>query len=223
MVKELISSTWRLLAMLVAVFIIAVLITAVYILQFYKEPEAGDLAQADCAVVFGAALEPERHMSAVLSGRLLTAFALYKAGKVSCIVVSGADSVFGGNEAEVMRDALLRLKVPGEDIILDTKGDNTCQTVANLSSKRSYILVSNDFHLARIDYFARFFNLNYELYPAVNIGGHYRKEAYFFLREIFANWYYRFFFHGKCDSNTFWISNTSDKYVNKLINFFSNE
>ncbi len=197
------------LFLLTAVFIF----TGLYIGSYYN---SNAKTAGDCAVVFGAAVEPDKSASQSLQDRLNAAYRLYKDSKVKCILVSGAPSPFGVHETEVMKDFLIELGVDKKDIKRDTYGLNTCYSLKNLDKNKSYILVSNDFHLARIDFLARNFGLNYSLQPARQDKGPYIKEGYFLLREIVANIYYRMFFDGSCETGLKWLSDRVYNIVNSL-------
>ncbi len=217
-VKHTVIYALRFISFLLAVLILVFILSAIYIFSFYSQG-FNDLKKADCAVVFGAAVTPDKQASNVLKDRTLTAIELYKEGKVDCLVFSGANSAFGVHEVDVMLQMSQKFQVPTNVVTKDYEGVNTCSTISHLNKNKRYILVSSNFHLARIGFFADFFNLSYQLYPASQTSGHYNKEVFFFVREIFANWYYRFVFDGRCGTETFWISNTVDKYLNKLLKY----
>ncbi len=153
----------------------------------------------DCAVVFGAAVWPGYYgpvPSHALADRTLAAASLYKADLVKCIVLSGADSIYGAHEVDIMTDMLLVADVPEGIIELDRDGTDTYATIKHLDKSRSYILVSNDFHLARIGLLAQRAGLSKGGFaphaaPYVS-GGRYYKEPYFLWRETVAYIYYFF-------------------------------
>ena len=161
--------------------------TFVYILSFYT---ATSSESHDCAVVFGAAVWPGGEPSHALSDRINTAIDAYENEQVSCLVFSGADSAYGKHEVDVMLDVAYERGVQLEDLELDYEGTNTQKTVENLSTDRSYLLVSNDFHLARINLFAQRAELDFALEHSRYEHGRYRKEAFFLFREAVAFWYY---------------------------------
>lgn len=162
--------------------------TLVYILSFYAQAST---QQYDCAVVFGAAVWPGGNPSHALSDRTHTAIDIYNRNQVACLVFSGADSAYDKHEVDVMVDIAYEREVAFEDIELDYDGDNTKQTIANLEPERSYLLVSNDFHLARIKLFARQLELGeYGVHSSEYRHGRYTREPFFILREIAAFWYY---------------------------------
>ena len=170
--------------------------TILHILSFYGHSAK---LPADCAVVFGAAVWPGYYgpvASHALTDRTLAAEEIYQDGLVDCIVLSGADSIYGAHEVDIMTDILLEKDVPASVIVLDREGVNTFTTIEHLDKSKSYILVSNDFHLARIGLLAQRAGLadnGFTLHAAeYQSGGRYIKEPYFTAREAVAFWYYFF-------------------------------
>ena len=192
MVKSLYKKTIWLVIMSIVVF----LLTLLHIFSFYSHKT---LETRGCAVVFGAAVWPTHFgpvASHALSDRTLTAASLYKSGLVDCIVLSGADSIYGAHEVDIMTDLLIDADIPENIIELDRIGLDTRATIEHLDKSRSYVLISNDFHLARIGLFAQRRGLNdtgFSLHSASYIsGGRYTKEPYFVFRDAVAFWYYFF-------------------------------
>lgn len=68
--------------------------------------------------------------------------ALYKAGKIKKILISGDENSLDGiNEIEVMKDSLVKRGIPEDCFILDGKGEGLCgyvirQAVQNLLLRR---------------------------------------------------------------------------------------
>ena len=190
-----------------------VIFTGIYIGSYYN---ASAKKSADCALVFGAAVEPGGQASQSLKDRTNSAAKLYKEHKVKCVRVSGAPSPYGVHESDAMEKILLENGVPKESIEKDKNGLNTCYSLKNADKSKTYILVSNDFHLARIDFLADSFALQYALQAASQERGPYLKEGYFLLREIIANIYYRIFFDGSCETGLKWLSDRAYNIVNSL-------
>jgi vancomycin permeability regulator SanA len=206
---------WKLGLAFFAVLIAFFLFTGAYLLSFYGE-EATE--KADCAVVFGAAVWPGGKASDSLDDRIQKAIELYKDGKVRCLILSGANSVFGKHEAELMYEIAKNNGVKKDALQLDFEGYNTCYTIRNLGKNKSYIFVSNDFHLARINYFARRFQLeDYQLQASDYMHGPYLKGTYFFTREIMALWYYLINFNGACKNIFSFYDIKAGNLLNSLV------
>ncbi len=180
--------------------------------------------RSDCAVVFGSALNTDATPSQALRDRVKTGYELYSSGFVKCIIVTGADSEYGKHEADVMKEMLMELSVPKEDIVTDYGGKNTCSSLRNLSKDKNYVFVSNDFHLARINLLAKKMGLkNYSLLPSKYYEGVYVKTPYFFSREIIAFWYYMLFFDNKCERDFRRVNIKVDGYITKIFKYFYGE
>lgn len=143
--------------------------------------------------MFGAAVWPGGSPSHALADRTNTAIDRYQAGQVACLIFSGADSVYGRHEVDVMRDIAEERGVDITDITFDYRGDNTQQTIERLDPQYSYLFISNDFHLARINLLARQAGLtDIGFYRSDYQRGRYNRETFFVFRETAAFWYYAF-------------------------------
>lgn len=159
-----------------------------WVLHFY-DSEAQ--TKRDCGVVFGAAVWRDDIPSHALLDRTLEAADLYTSGRINCIVLSGGASTYGAHEVDVMKKVLLENDISVSDLIYDKNGTNTRNTLRNLDPAKSYVLISNDFHLARINLLAKKYNLkHFDVQASTYRNGRYPKEPYFFFREVIANIYY---------------------------------
>lgn len=78
--------------------------------------------------------------------------ALYKAGKVSKILVSGDNHIKTYDEPQYMKDALMERGIPESDIVLDYAGFRTLDSVVRSKEvfcQDSITIVSQGFHNAR--------------------------------------------------------------------------
>ncbi|MFD2115845.1 YdcF family protein [Paenibacillus yanchengensis] len=114
------------------------------------------ISKADTAIILGAALWRDKP-SPALQERLDGVLALYKAGLVKTMILSGG---YGGlastiSEAEGMQQYLIERGVPKENLFLDDQAVNTFQnlkyskTIMAENKLNSAIIISHDFHLAR--------------------------------------------------------------------------
>ncbi len=151
----------------------------------YVNKDSIALERADCAVVFGAAVWKGGRPSHALADRTIAGIQLWEQNNVDCLIFSGADA-----EPEVMAKMAKKAGIPADKIELDTNGLNSLATLQNLDPERSYILVSNDFHMGRIKLLAWKLNLDAVMHAAPYQHGRYIKESYFILREVFGIiWY----------------------------------
>ncbi|MFJ4845060.1 vancomycin high temperature exclusion protein [Streptomyces sp. NPDC088733] len=142
----------RLLRAAVAVCVLA-LLPATW-LQLTADPRVRTLADAPAepvAVVFGAGLwngEP----SPYLAHRLDAASALYSAGKVRAVLVTGDNSRTDYDEPTAMRDYLATHGVPRAKVVLDYAGFDTwdsCTRARRIFGVDHALLVSQGFHIRR--------------------------------------------------------------------------
>ncbi len=90
--------------------------------------------------------------------RIHAASALFKAGKVKAIVVSGDNSTKYYNETSKMKKDLINAGIPGKYITLDPLGVRTLDSVVRAEAifdLKDYIIVSQKFHLERALFIAK--------------------------------------------------------------------
>jgi SanA protein len=107
------------------------------------------------AIVFGAGLERSGGPTPILYDRVATAVDLYKAGKVSKLLLTGDNRFIDYNEPETMRQTALQLGVPDGDLVLDYAGRRTydsCYRAREIFGVSRAILVTQAFHLDRAMY-----------------------------------------------------------------------
>lgn len=161
----------------------SILLISTWWMQINRDALASE--RADCAVVFGAAVWKGGRPSHALADRTIEGIKLLEKNNVDCLIFSGADA-----EPEVMAKMAKKAGIPIEKIELDTNGINTLSTLKNLNPERSYILVSNDFHLGRIRMLAWKLGLTSVIHAAPYQHGKYTKESYFVFREVLGIiWY----------------------------------
>lgn len=115
-------------------------------------------APADVAVVLGTTVHPDGRLSTRLESRVAAALALYEAGTVRRILVSGATGIEGVNEAEAMADWLVARGVPRRHVLVDGEGWNTRATARNTRALldreglSTVLAVTSYYHLPRTVY-----------------------------------------------------------------------
>jgi SanA protein len=113
---------------------------------------AGEVPAAPVALVFGAGLATVTEPSPLLAERLDMAVALYRAGKVKWLLVSGDSSDPSHDETHAMRKYAMEQGVPEEDVRADDLGlstyDSCVRAQAVFGVKRA-VLVTQRFHLSR--------------------------------------------------------------------------
>ncbi len=89
--------------------------------------------------------------------RIDAAVALYMAGKVDYIIVSGDNSTVYYNEPQLMRDDLIAKGVPANRIVLDNAGFRTLDSILrcrDIFGQTSFTIISQAFHNKRALYIA---------------------------------------------------------------------
>jgi SanA protein len=108
------------------------------------------------ALVLGNYVYPNGRPAAALAGRLATGLALYQAGRVKQVIVSGLAEP-GYDEPHSMQAWLIARGVPPADIVVDVRGHRTAASMASAVELgfRSMLVVTQAYHLPRALYFAR--------------------------------------------------------------------
>jgi SanA protein len=171
-------------AFLVLIFIINLTIYVGSKPYIYKDVK--DVPEAQTALIPGAAILASGEISSIFKDRVNTAVELYKAKKVSKILVSGDNSTVSHNEVNPVRHYLLQKGIPDEDIFLDHAGFDTYSTMyraRDIFQVSSIIISTQSFHLPRAVFLARTLGIRASGISADS--GHILFKNY--LREIFAD------------------------------------
>jgi SanA protein len=119
--------------------------------------DIADVPHAQVAIVPGALVRPDGKMSSMLADRVRQAIALWRAGKVDRILVSGDHHTWDYDEPDTMRKALVKAGVPPRVIFEDHAGFNTRATMVrarDIFGVGSAVVVTQGFHMARALYLA---------------------------------------------------------------------
>jgi len=109
------------------------------------------------ALVLGSAATINGRVNPFFQRRMVAAAALYQAGKVDKLLVSGDNGTKSYDEPTAMRDALVQRGVPLSAIVLDYAGFRTLDSV--IRARKIFgvdhcTIVTDDFHLPRALYLA---------------------------------------------------------------------
>lgn len=125
----------------------------------YITDDPARLPDVDFALVLGAApIGPEGGPNRYLVYRLDAAAALWQAGKVKRLIVSGDKRPPDYDEPAAMEAGLIRRGVPAEAIVRDELGVRTLASVQRAETEfgqKRMIIVSQRFHLSRAIFLAR--------------------------------------------------------------------
>lgn len=119
--------------------------------------------------------------------RIESAAQLYKSNKIDTIVVSGDNREANYNEPERMKQALIELGVPENDIVEEKEGYNTINSIKNFKNLypgQKVIIITQKFHNERAVFFALKLEMNVAGYNAPDIG--FSKDPKTHIREWFA-------------------------------------
>jgi len=125
----------------------------------YISDDPARLPDVDFALVLGAApIGPEGGPNRYLVYRLDAAAALWRAGKVKRLIVSGDKRPPDYDEPAAMEAGLVRRGVPADAIVRDELGVRTLASVQRAETEfgqKRMIIVSQRFHLSRAIFLAR--------------------------------------------------------------------
>ena len=123
----------------------------------FEEIESADIS-AECAIILGCQVLPSGHPSTMLRHRLETGAQLYFSGKVEKILVSGDHGADHYDESNTMKNYLIDMGIPSEDIFMDHAGFSTYDTMkraTEVSGVSSAVIVSQKYHLYRAMYIGK--------------------------------------------------------------------
>jgi len=148
------------------------------------------IPKAQAALVLGAGLLPDETPSDPLRDRIDTAVALYKAGRVEKLMMSGDNRFIYYNEPEAMENYAISLGIPESDIVLDYAGRRTydsCYRASAIFGLDEVIVITQNYHLPRALFLCNHLNLKAVGVPADST--HYLRHRYFYwrTREILAS------------------------------------
>ena len=119
--------------------------------------------------------------------RINAAVALYNAGKVKYILISGDNRRHNYNEPQAMKDSLLRRGVPKEVLVLDFAGLRTLDSVVRskeIFGQDSITVISQQFHNERAIFLAHHYEMEAIGYNAEDVGTQEGLKTQ--VRELFA-------------------------------------
>jgi len=121
--------------------------------RFHGNVHSGlDTSAASVGIVFGAGLMPDGTPSTVLADRMATAAALYEAGKIKKLLLSGDNRIAEYNEPQSMYEYGVRLGVPSSAMVRDYAGRrtyDTCRRARDVFGVEEALLITQRYHLDR--------------------------------------------------------------------------
>lgn len=122
-----------------------------------------ELRPAQAAIVLGAQVHEDGSLSAALADRVEAGIALYRAGKVDKLLMTGDHGQVSYDEVNSMRQYALARGVPIEDIFLDHAGFSTYDSMyraRDVFEVKSAVIVTQEYHLWRAVFIARSLGLD---------------------------------------------------------------
>lgn len=137
-----------------ALLVLLVALANAYVLASGGDSTAkvADVPKTEVAIVPGAMVNADGTMSTMLADRVEQAAALWHAGKVKKILVSGDHQSWSYDEPDTMRKALVRDGVSPRDVFEDHAGFDTWATMVRARSifgVRKAVVVTQGFHMPR--------------------------------------------------------------------------
>ena len=121
-----------------------------------------DVPTSSVGLIFGGGVKTDGTPSDMATDRVVEGVALFKAGKVSMLMMTGDDGRVVADEVDAMKKVALDYGVPENKIILDRHGYRTyesCYREARIYGFTEVIAVSQTFHLPRIVYLCENFGI----------------------------------------------------------------
>jgi len=144
---------------------------------------------AQVALVPGAGITADDKPTLALRDRLDGAIALYKAGKVSKILMSGDNSSIFYNEPGVMTNYAIEQGIPEADIVQDFAGRrtyDTCYRAKEIFGLESVIITTQKYHLPRMVFLCEQLGLNASGIPVKQSDYLLNHYVFWNVREVLA-------------------------------------
>lgn len=123
---------------------------------------ANEAPTSSLALIFGGGMKNKVDMSDMQWDRVEVGAQLYNSGRVTKLMITGDDGALRADEITAMTNRLIVLGVPTSSLLADPHGYRTyesCIREAKIYGIASTIVVSQSFHLPRIQYFCEHFGI----------------------------------------------------------------
>lgn len=144
---------------------------------------------ADVAVVFGSAVWSDNKPSPSLSKRVEKAIDLYKSGVAGKIQLTGGNAPGELSEAEVAYNIVKKSRIDLKNVLIEKKTSSSIEQVQFIKRElvekgnmKNIIVISDGFHLNRINEICNFHNIKPQLVPS-ELALSWEKNIYYKLRE----------------------------------------
>ncbi len=176
-------------------FTIVVLLAVSFILTFFTNEFnlKNNQTKFDYGVILGAAVWSKNKPSPIFSGRIEKGAELYKKGIVEKIQLTGGNAPGELSEAKAAFKYLNTLhNIPKSNIFIEEKTSTTNEQIRFIKNKmlhenksEKFLIISDKFHLKRIEEMVDFYNLNAEV-TSSNYKLNMQKSFYYRLRDCIS-------------------------------------
>lgn len=172
-----------LLSLLVAILLVLLMaagtivyanLTAVWSARGLIHDRVGDVPRCKVALLFGTTDRIQGRENLYYRYRIDAAEALWKAGKIDTLIVSGDNRTPWYNEPQTMRRSLIERGIPSERIVCDFAGLRTLDSVVRAKKvfgANEILFISQRFHLQRAIYLAKAHGLKAHGFAAKDVEG----------------------------------------------------
>ncbi len=167
----------KLIFWLVSLVFSFLLVTNIWIMwetagKIYKEAE--EVPDTDVGLVLGTSKRSAGGGdNAFFTTRMEAAANLYHSGKVKHLILSGDNETRYYNEPVDMRNALLELGIPKEDMTLDFAGFRTLDSIVRckeIFGQKKIVIVTQQFHAYRALFISNFYEIEAVTFAANDAG-----------------------------------------------------
>jgi len=155
--------------------------------QIVEDNAFKDVHDIDCIIVLGCNVKSDGVPGRMLTDRLETGIALYKAGVAPKLLMSGDHGTVEYNEVGAMKKYAEEAGIPSEDIFMDHAGFSTYETVYRAKEvfcADKVIIVTQEYHMYRALHIAN--SLGVEAFGVCAPEKEYAGQWYRDLREVLA-------------------------------------
>lgn len=144
-----------------------------FTMKKYCVKEVEHLQYCKYVLVLGTKKWAGQHINAYFKYRLQAAKKIFDAQKASICILSGSRRAKGLNQAEEMKNILMKMGVVPEKFIIDENGSRTWYSLRFCVAQHisSLIIVSQHFHNARAAFIARFMGIQVQAFDAKGVKG----------------------------------------------------
>ncbi|HOT14757.1 MAG TPA: ElyC/SanA/YdcF family protein [Bacteroidales bacterium] len=157
---------------------IVILVTSYFYISLKSNPyiytDTNKLPNTKVALLLGTSNRlKEGSPNPFFYNRIGAAVELYRKGKVKYFILSGDNQYMSYNEPIKMRNVLVRMGIPDSVLYLDFAGIRTFDSVVRcrtIFGQTEVLIISQNFHLQRAIYIARYMGMNAIGYRATGVG-----------------------------------------------------